>query len=324
MAKGRGGAARDFEALRFYESIARTGDAAKAFPRPVRGVGIERQPTRSRSWASRDVQRHDFRFASPYEPLNPAAAPHFERMTRNNVAHAQHWCHGDVPRPTLIVVHGFGLDAPWLNARALSLERLYRDGYDILLFTYPYHGRRAEPGDLFSGYGLIHWTLPAKPDLISSYATSYGDPNAYPIDARGVGYTYAFVGIRKLGAAQFYLISIKDKDDRPYEGHKTYRLRVPAKAPIKDYWSVTAYDRQLHTVIKGMPHASRSSRLPDFQKNDDGSVDIFIGPKPRDDKDANWLPTDPARRFDLMFRFYGPTPELFNKSWKLPDVEAVE
>jgi hypothetical protein len=34
---------------------------------------------------------------------------------------------------------------------------------------------------------------------------------------------------------------------------------VPANAPVKDYWSVTAYDRALHTVIKGMPYASRSS-----------------------------------------------------------------
>jgi len=170
----------------------------------------------------------------------------------------------------------------------------------------------------------IHWTLPARPDLIASYQTSYGDPSSYPTDSRGLGYTYAFVGIRVLGAAQFYLISIKDKDGQPYEGNKNYRLRVPANAPVKDYWSVTAYDRQIHTVIKGMPYASRSSQIPDLQKNADGSVDIFIGPKPPEGKQANWLPTDPNRRFDLMFRFYGPTPELKNKTWKLPDVEEVK
>jgi hypothetical protein len=170
----------------------------------------------------------------------------------------------------------------------------------------------------------IRWTLPAMPDLIASYGTSYGDPNAYPIDSRGLGYTYAFVGIRRLGAAQFYLISIKDKDGRPYEGNKTYRLRVPANAPVKDYWSLTAYDRQIHTVIKGMPYASRSSQIPDLKKNADGSVDIFIGPKAPEGQSANWLPTDPARRFDLMFRFYGPKPALFDKTWKLPDVEEVK
>ena len=169
----------------------------------------------------------------------------------------------------------------------------------------------------------IHWTLPAMPELIASYRTSYGEPNAYPVDARGVGYTYAFVGIRNLGAAQFYLISIRDKDGHPYEGNKTYRLRVPANAPVKQYWSITAYDRQIHTVIKGMPYASRSSQIPDLQKNADGSVDIYIGPKPPEGKKANWLPTDLKRRFDLMFRFYGPEKPLFEKNWKLPDVEKV-
>jgi hypothetical protein len=85
----------------------------------------------------------------------------------------------------------------------------------------------------------IHWTLPALPDLIEAYRTGYGDPNAYPIDARGIGYTYAFIGIRNLGAAQFYLIAIRDKDGQAFDGASIYKLTVPAKAPVKQYWSVT-------------------------------------------------------------------------------------
>jgi len=53
-------------------------------------------------------------------------------------------------------------------------------------------------------------------------------------------------------------------------------------------------------------------------------VYIYIGPKAPDGMSANWLPTEPARRFDLMFRLYGPTAELFNKTWKLPDVEEAK
>ncbi|HVU26653.1 MAG TPA: DUF1254 domain-containing protein [Verrucomicrobiae bacterium] len=170
----------------------------------------------------------------------------------------------------------------------------------------------------------IHWTLPAMPGVIAAYGNSYGDPDAYPVDDRGLGYTYAFVGIRKLGAAQFYLISIKDKSGKAYEGSKTYVLHVPANAPVKDYWSVTAYDREIHTVIKGMPRASRASNQSEVRKNGDSSVDIYIGPKAPSGKETNWLPTDPKRGFDLMFRFYGPTPELFDKTWKLPDVEEVK
>jgi hypothetical protein len=35
------------------------------------------------------------------------------------------------------------------------------------------------------------------------------------------------------------------------------------------------------------------------------------------------VPTDPARKFDLMARFYAPRREFFDKIWKLPDVEKV-
>lgn len=63
--------------------------------------------------------------------------------------------------------------------------------------------------------------------------------------------------------------------------------------------------------------------MPDLQKNADGSTDIYFGPKAPAGKDANWVPTDTARKFELMFRFYGPEKPLFDKSWKLPDVEKI-
>ena len=54
-----------------------------------------------------------------------------------------------------------------------------------------------------------------------------------------------------------------------------------------------------------------------------GSVDILFGPKAPEGQQSNWVPTDPARRFELMFRLYGPTKALFDKTWTLPDVEKV-
>ena len=35
------------------------------------------------------------------------------------------------------------------------------------------------------------------------------------------------------------------------------------------------------------------------------------------------MPTDPQRKFELMFRLYAPTKALFDKTWMLPDVEKV-
>ena len=94
-----------------------------------------------------------------------------------------------------------------------------------------------------------------------------------------MAYTYAYIGIKRLGAGQFYLISISDKDGNPYDGGKTYRLTVPPNAPVEQYWSVTAYDRQTHALIRNMSRASRSSQIPEMQKNADGSIDVYFGPR---------------------------------------------
>ena len=120
-----------------------------------------------------------------------------------------------------------------------------------------------------------------------------------------------------------YLISIRDKDGESFDGGKTYRLTVPPNVPIEQYWSVTAYDRQTHALIRNMPRASRSSQIPEMEKNADGSVDVYFGPMPPAGKDSNWIPTDPQRGFELMFRLYAPKKEFFDKVWVLPDVEKV-
>jgi hypothetical protein len=166
------------------------------------------------------------------------------------------------------------------------------------------------------------WTYPAFADFTKAAQAGYTDPNDYPVDERGVTYSYAFIGIKRLGAGQFYLISIHDKDGKAFDGGSTCRLTVPPNAPVQQYWSVTAYDRQTHALIRNMPRASRSSQIPEMQKNADGSVDVYFGPKDPDGKETNWVPTDPSRKFELIFRFYGPTKALFDKTWTLLDVEV--
>ena len=172
-------------------------------------------------------------------------------------------------------------------------------------------------------YAGTHWTMPALPEAVEGQGTTYAKHDSYAVDARGVAYTYAYIAIKRLGAGQFYLISIRDKDGAAYDGSKTYRLTVPPNVPIEQYWSVTAYDRETHALIKNMPRASRASNAAEVQKNADGSVDIYFGPKAPAGTESNWLPTDPARKFELMARFYAPKKEFFDKVWKLPDVEKI-
>jgi hypothetical protein len=172
-------------------------------------------------------------------------------------------------------------------------------------------------------YPNSHWTWPTFQEAMEGQSNTYADHDKYAVDLRGVLYSYGYISLKRPGTAQFYLISIRDKDGQAFDGGKSYRLRVPPNAPVDQYWSVTAYDRQTHALIKNMPRASRASNAAEVQKNADGSVDIYFGPKAPAGKDANWVPTDPQRDFELMLRVYGPKKEFFDKAWVLQDVEKV-
>jgi len=168
------------------------------------------------------------------------------------------------------------------------------------------------------------WALPAAQEFMKATQSGYADPDQYPVDLRGLAYTYAYIGIKRLGAGQFYLMTIKDKDGNSLDGGKMYRLHVPPNVPIKQYWSATAYDRETHALIKNMDRASRASNNTDMKTNEDGSVDIYFGPSAPQDQERNWVPTDPKRGFEVMFRLYGPTKALFEKkAWMLPNIEKV-
>lgn len=236
----------------------------------------------------------------------------------NRIVQAEPWLERDRamidPLRTLGIEKGkpFVLDEP----RKLALMAGIREAQLTLEARYD--------AGLPSFWDGSRWTLPALPDLVESAGKDFALPNAYPIDSRGLTYTYGYIGIKRLGAGQFYLISIRDKNGDAYDGAKTYVLRVPPNAPVQQYWSLTAYDRQTHALIKNMAGASRASNNAEVRKNADGSVDLYLGPKAPAGKSANWIPTDPAREFELMFRLYAPTQALFDKQWWLPDVEKLE
>jgi hypothetical protein len=170
-----------------------------------------------------------------------------------------------------------------------------------------------------------HWALPGSRALLEGQATFFAKPDFYPVDARGTTFSYAYFTPKRLGAsaASYYLLAIADKDGRLLDGGGAYRLRVPANAPVKQYWSATVYDRDTHAPIRNARWPSRSSQTLGLQKNADGSVDIDFGPTPPAGKESNWVPTNAGRGFEVLFRFYGPEPPLFNKTWTLPDIAKM-
>lgn len=168
-----------------------------------------------------------------------------------------------------------------------------------------------------------HWALPASRDVLEGMQTLFANPDAYPVDGRGVTYSMAYFSAKHMGAGQFYLMTIVDKKGQPFDGASTYRLKVPANAPVRLYWSATIYDRATHGLIRNLPWSSRSSHTPGLMKNADGSVDVYFGPNAPAGKESNWIPTSAEGKFEVLFRFYGPEQPLFDKTWKLQDIEKV-
>jgi hypothetical protein len=129
---------------------------------------------------------------------------------------------------------------------------------------------------------------------------------------------------RTPGVGQVYLGTYKDKDGDWLDGAQSYRLRVPANAPVAQFWSMTVYDVGARCLIDNpSQQADRSSRM-DLKVNDDGSIDLYVGPKAPAGKEGNWIESVPGRGWFSYFRLYGPKQEHFDGSWVLPDFEKIE
>ena len=125
------------------------------------------------------------------------------------------------------------------------------------------------------------------------------------------------------GVGTAYLTSFRDKMGAYLDGGQIYRLRVPAKVPVKRFWAVTAYDPLSRSLLDSGGQITVSS-LREPEVNDDGSVDVFFGPEILAGKTGNWIKTDPKKGWFAVFRFYGPLEGYIEKTWTLSDFELVK
>ena len=74
------------------------------------------------------------------------------------------------------------------------------------------------------------------------------------------------------------------------------------------------YELRTYTTLPG--------RLPALNKRfKDHTMKLFE--KHGMKNEVYWVPTDPKRQFEILFRLYGPKKSLFEKTWKLPDIEQL-
>jgi len=125
--------------------------------------------------------------------------------------------------------------------------------------------------------------------------------------------------------ANIYLSPMADRDGHLFEAGKPYKVDVPADMPVRQFWSLTVYDRATWAFIYTDSGRTTLSTydVPNMKKNADGGVTLYVGPKAPEGLEANWIPTRDKRPFP-NFRFYGATDALHNKTFKMPDFEEVK
>jgi hypothetical protein len=83
------------------------------------------------------------------------------------------------------------------------------------------------------------------------------------------------------------------------------------------------YDLETAGFIREAPRVAVDS-YQNVQKNADGSVDVYFGPKAPAGQESNWIYTAPGKPWFTFFRFYGPEKTVLEKTWTLPDIERTK
>ena len=128
------------------------------------------------------------------------------------------------------------------------------------------------------------------------------------------------------GVGSQYAFSSRDSNGAYLDGANTYKLTVPASAPANRFWSFVVYDPQTRSMLqsKESPYPSKNNkRNQDMLVNDDGSVDLYFGPKAPEGKKANWIKTIPSKGWFGILRLYGPLDPWFNQTWKLGAIKKM-
>ena len=155
---------------------------------------------------------------------------------------------------------------------------------------------------------------------------------ATQIEAR-LGYVYQAITVAdamilKLeGKGSKYLATYRDADENFLDGSNTYLLNIPTDVPAERFWSVVVYDADTRSMIKNDMQSLPGIRSLDADtlvQNDDGSYDVYFGPEAPKGYENNWVKTNEGDGWFVLFRFYSPSAEYYEKNWQLPMIEKIE
>jgi hypothetical protein len=202
--------------------------------------------------------------------------------------------------------------------------------------AHPAEGFRYYEGDsawwISLWVGGFEFTNPP-PEITADGIKPYPDKGARRLHSR-TSFLYTATGItpamcmRLTGVGSQYLIANVDAAGDPFDGAKTYRLRLPKDIPAARFWSLTLYDNQTRSMLQTpqrYPRAgSQEYPSPAAEAEADGSTVIYLSPtRPGEVAPGNWIQTDPEKGWFVLLRLYSPLPSYFDKSWRAGEIELV-
>jgi hypothetical protein len=210
------------------------------------------------------------------------------------------------------------------SARTLALRPREQEGF-------AYYGASSKwLNPLF--VGGYDFTRPP-PEITKEGVKQFPYTGARTLDAR-TAFFYAATGVtpamvmRLPDVGSQYLFGILDSSCEPFDGSKTYKVKLPAGIPAAKFWSLTLYDNQTRSMLQTeqrFPRAgSQSFPSPAAEASEDGSTTVYFSPtKPAGAGEGNWIETVPGKGWFVILRLYSPLEPFFAKTWRPGEIEPV-
>jgi hypothetical protein len=131
--------------------------------------------------------------------------------------------------------------------------------------------------------------------------------------------------VRTIDGGAKYPVTPKDADGEFLNGSNNYKLHLPAGIPAQLFWAVTLYNVTDGTMTASEDLMPSINQFNDYEKNEDGSVDLYFGPTlTKGAPKSNYIKSVEGRHFMVAVRLFGTGTEFFDQTWKPDDVAKID
>jgi hypothetical protein len=112
------------------------------------------------------------------------------------------------------------------------------------------------------------------------------------------------------------------------DGSQTFTQTYPKDAlpqtKTRYFWSVIIVDGLDYRVIANPLNRYLLNKQSPLKHNDDGSLTLVFGPtQPDGIPESNWLPTPNGKKYNMTYRFYGPSKDVTDGAYSPPPLVRI-